>query len=196
MRTTAAVVLCTAMATALLAFGVGTATARNFSVSNQNIRATFHEIEFVAGSVTNTCDVTLEGSLHARTIPKVLNSLIGYVTRVEVSNCRVVTTVLTETLPWHVRFRGFSGNLPNISLLIGRARATFRVATCLAEAELESVIVRNPATGELISGSKPSVNVPLTGVLCPAPRLGTLRSNGSGRVSVLNSSTLITITLI
>ena len=196
MRTRSKLVLVGLGAMLLMALSVGTASARNLSVTSQTFRSTFHELEFVAGTVVNTCDVTLEGSLHARTMPKVLNSLMGYVTRVDTANCRVVTTVLTETLPWHIRYRGFSGNLPNITLILVRVRGNFRVATCLAETEFDARFIRVPASTVVTGISVNQGGFPLTGVLCPAPRLGSLRSNVAGVVTVLNSSTLISVTLI
>ena len=197
MRIVAAAALSTVIATVTLALIVSTANARIVDYSSSTYRITFSELEFVAGSVTNTCAITLEGSLHARTMTKVLNSLMGYITRAEANNCRVVTTLLTETLPWHVRYRGFSGNLPNITLLLIRARANFQVATCLASAEFDARLTRTPSTGALTGLSVPTnANLPLTGILCPAPRLGSLRSNRNGTITQLNSSTLITVTLI
>jgi hypothetical protein len=106
-------------ATVALGALVGTASARNLSISNQNIRATWTAMEFSnpSAGVLVRCPVTLEGSLHSRTIAKVLNSLIGFITRAIVGegSCTGGTArVRTETLPWHVTYQGFTGTLPNI----------------------------------------------------------------------------------
>jgi hypothetical protein len=106
-------------ATMLLGMLVSSASARNLSVSNQSIRASFSSVEFHAPFGTTRCHVTLEGSLHSRTMTKLAGSLMGYITSAILGTCPVGTaTILRETLPWHVRFSGFNGNLPNITSLI------------------------------------------------------------------------------
>ncbi|HEX7291079.1 MAG TPA: hypothetical protein VF250_08140 [Conexibacter sp.] len=158
-------------ATLLLGVTVSSVSARNLSISNQQIRANFREVR-VSGLFGNTvCQVTIEGSFHSRTIAKVVGQLIGYITTERLGPCATGTaTILTETLPWHVRYVGFAGTLPNITSLsvnvIGRA---IRVRTpegfnCLIlstpEQPLRFTFVRNPATGQLtvaqVGGTSPS----------------------------------------
>jgi len=106
-------------ASALLGSLVATASARNFSIDNQSLRATFRDVEFhlPAGSVR--CEVILEGSFHRRTMAKVSGSLIGYITRAVLGPCGGGTaSIQLETLPWHIRYSGFQGALPNIISLI------------------------------------------------------------------------------
>jgi len=199
MRNTFLVTVCTVIATALMALGVSTATARNIDVSNQTFRVTFSDIEFAAGEIRNDCHVTLEGSLHSRTMPKVEGTLIGYITRVTTAQCSLGTTILTETLPWHVRYVAFSGTLPEITLFIIKVRENFRVITCLAAGDVTARLIRNTTTREVTGDEVPlerNSALPLTGVLCPAPRIGSLRSNGNGSVMVLGATTRITVTLI
>jgi hypothetical protein len=74
----------------------------------------------VEGLGTDRCDLTLEGSFHSRTFPKTPELLIGYLTRVGTANCTLTTTILTATLPWHVRYTGFSGALPDITAIRAR----------------------------------------------------------------------------
>jgi hypothetical protein len=110
-------------ATVLLGALVGSASARTFSISNQTLRATWTAMEFInsGAGVTIRCPVTLEGSLHSRTIAKVAGSLIGYITtaRVAESSCSGGRArVRNETLPWHVRYLAFSGPLPNITDIV------------------------------------------------------------------------------
>src|ERR1044071_3581859 len=143
-------------ATLLMAFALGTASARSLSISNQNIRATFANLELgVEGINTVTCRVTLEGSLHSRTIAKVRGALIGYLTRVSTNNCNRPVTILTETLPWHVRYESFSGILPNITLIFIRSTGiSFQVEPgvgirCLARGELDG---RFLVTNRIITG--------------------------------------------
>lgn len=127
--------------TVVMALVVSSAPARSFSISNQQIRAVWSPMIFrdPLGGVVE-CPVTLEGSLHSRTIAKVSYSLIGYITTARVgvpTDCvGGEATILNESLPWHVRYFGFDGTLPDITririLLSGGA---FRIrnpnGTCL-----------------------------------------------------------------
>jgi hypothetical protein len=106
-------------ATVLLGALVSGASARNLSVSNQNIRASFSSVRFSGGFGNTQCHLTIEGSFHSRTMAKTAGTLMGYVTSAILGPCVSGTaTVSRETLPWHVRFSGFNGNLPNITSLI------------------------------------------------------------------------------
>jgi hypothetical protein len=131
-------------ATALLGAMVSSASARNLSVDEQSFRITWTSLELVDPffGIGVRCPVTLEGSFHYRTIVKTLRSLIGLVTRAIVNNAGCAAghaTVLTETLPWHVTYEGFTGTLPNITSLITLlAEPAFRIEqsgiNCLARA--------------------------------------------------------------
>src|SRR6476659_5905806 len=115
-------VLLTAVSAVVLLGSLVSASAsgRSFSVDNQQLRAAFRELALKeGGGASLNCRVTLEGSLHARTIAKVLGSLIGYITRATLGQCVTGTaTMLTSTLPWHVRYSGFEGRLPEITSVI------------------------------------------------------------------------------
>jgi hypothetical protein len=104
----------------VLALGVATASASRLSVSNQSISVTWSSLRFNEGRAQ--CPVTLEGTLHGRTIAKVAGTLIGYIVRARTSRCSVGTAVLlsvedgqTSTLPWHIRYASFSGTLPVVT---------------------------------------------------------------------------------
>jgi len=104
-------------ATLLLAAAVGTASANHLSVNEQGHRMTWRAFQFVfsAGS-TVTCEVTLEGSFHSRTMQKVANALIGHINRASVGTCTGGSaTVHRETLPWHEQYTSFTGSLPRIT---------------------------------------------------------------------------------
>jgi hypothetical protein len=125
-----AVVLLGSLATA--------ASARNLSVSNLRLRATFASAELSGLFGTTGCALTAEGSFHTRTIAKVVSRLVGYVTSASLGPCRNGSaTLLTETLPWHVQYGSFSGSLPNISGVTGKVvNVSFRIRetggiTCL-----------------------------------------------------------------
>lgn len=185
-----------AAATVLLGALVGVASARNLSASSQTLRATFARINFSGGFGTTECSLTFEGSFHARTIAKVAGTLSGFVTRAVLGACaRGVGTVLTETLPWHVRYRSFTGTLPNISTIIADINGvgfqirepTFGV-TCLASGGL--VITFNREAGGVVTTADASGRLPTS---CGAE--GTVTGRTSS-FTVLNSTTRISITLI
>jgi hypothetical protein len=133
-------------ATALLAMAVSSANATRLRISEQSFRVTWTSLRLTNTANTNTvlCPVTLEGSFHSATISKVANALIGYITRASVrggsgrEECIGGTaTVLGERLPWHVRYRGFTGTLPTIaSVITGLVGASWQISepgsTCRA----------------------------------------------------------------
>jgi hypothetical protein len=193
-------------ATLLMAMAVGSASAGRLSLSERNIRVTFNNLELSAeGLTTDTCHVTLEGSFHSATFAKTRDLLLGYITRVATASCSTGTTILTATLPWHVRYTSFSGTLPNITLITGRvAGAAFAVGSfgfiCLARADIEANFTRDTASGAITSVVVPTTRVPLTsggGFGCPA-ETGSFRSavEQPGSVSVLGATTRITVRLI
>jgi len=188
------------------------ASARNFSTTSQTIRATWSPLVFTDPfGNTISCPVTLEGSLHRRTIAKVTYTLIGAITEATVGTREQCTggtsTILRETLPWHVRYFGFEGGLPNISKIITLiSGASFRVfdsavgATCLfttrdttrehgrgtfslgAGGTLTAVEV----SGEITSNERCAFGLTVVGRL----------SGRSRSLTVLNSTNEISITLI
>ncbi|MFL5817224.1 MAG: hypothetical protein ACJ76L_06440 [Conexibacter sp.] len=104
--------------TVLLGALGASASARNFSTSSQLNRATFTRMNFAGGFGTVECEVVLEGTFHSRTSTKTAGTLIGYVTAANVTRCpRGGATIDREALPWHTRYQGFTGTLPNISTL-------------------------------------------------------------------------------
>jgi hypothetical protein len=190
--------------TLIMTLGVTSATAGRLSTSHQNIRVTFNNVEFSAeGLSTDTCHVTLEGSLHTRTISKTLGVLVGYVTHVQTESCSVGTTILTASLPWHTTFNGFEGNLPTIfAIRIRVRRVSIALGSfgfiCLAEGETEARGSRNTSTGAVTAVDIPSQNVALRsggGFGCPA-ETGWLRTATPGTPTVLGTNTSITVTLI
>jgi hypothetical protein len=204
MRTRSKLALIGLGAAILMAFALSSASARNFSISNQQIRAPFNNLEFfLEGIQTTTCRVTLEGSLHERTIPKTANILIGNITRVITGQCNPAVTVLTETLPWNIRYVGFSGRLPNITLILIQMRPFFNVAgplgtRCLSEEDIIGRFIRNTATGQITGASLPLTEVRVRsggGFGCPV-ETGRFRSAEDGRVFLLGNTNLIFVTLI
>src|SRR5215208_987775 len=68
-------------ATALVALLAGSASAKIYDFDERRIRVVFAPLQLAspAASQTISCNVTLEGTFHASTINKVVNSLIGYI---------------------------------------------------------------------------------------------------------------------
>jgi len=197
MRTRSKLLLASLGATFLMALAIGTASARNFSIWNSNFRGTFNNLEFDAGIFgVTTCRVTLEGSLHSMTIPKTVGTLLGYVTRVITGQCNNEVVILTATLPWHVRYMGFSGRLPDITLILVSVRAAFSVLGCLASADIEARFSRDPTTGHIVLASVPPQRLSVSGGFCPEQV--TFRSNAShnGSVYLLGTTNRISVTLI
>jgi hypothetical protein len=107
-----------------LAAAVGTANARRLALSENHILSHYRELKFEGGAGINvTCAMSLEGSFHSRTIEKIVNSLIGYLTEVRIKRpCTggeawAVTAQegRPESLPWHLLYERFIGALPTIT---------------------------------------------------------------------------------
>jgi len=114
LRPLLAVVACCLLIGALTSI----ASAGSIRYSDKNGSDNFTRLDFSGGFGTVECEVRLEGSLHTSTMTKTVNSLIGYVTAGSVTRCaRGSATINRESLPWHRRYRGFTGTLPNITSL-------------------------------------------------------------------------------
>ena len=195
----------------VLAAAVGTASARNLSISNQSFRVTWSSLELTNNVSTTTmrCPVTLEGSFHARTLAKSLGSLVGFITRAVIRNESCTNgraTILTEALPWHLTYQGFTGTLPNIATIrVNLIRFSFQIETgsntCLAVTTTEE-----PFTGIMTLGAGREV----TGFTADGTRRIRLRNgtggifcglgsggfSGTGTVTLLGTTTRIQVTLI
>lgn len=122
MRNRTKLVLTALAATLLMATAVSSATANRLSISNKAFRINWTNLklfgEEAASGVSLACPVTLEGSFHQFTITKNPRTLLGYVSRAAVTTTACTggrATILTETLPWHVTYEGFTGTLPTIT---------------------------------------------------------------------------------
>ena len=119
-------------AMAILAAGVGVASAGRLSVSNRHIRGVWSRFT-LSNTVTSEvieCQVTLEGSFHSSTTKKVAGALIGHITRPSIDACTGGNvTVDPEVLPWHLHYESFSGTLPNInSILISMTGSSYLIS--------------------------------------------------------------------
>jgi hypothetical protein len=200
-------------ATALFAALTSSASARSFSISNQNIRAVFRPLIFQSNNGDRvSCTVTLEGTFHYRTFLKVERSLIGYITRAitDLPNCRsegistnIRARVLTETLPWHVRYISFTGRLPEVTVRLRLLRAGFDllgvpiVGTCKYLIEPDGIL-GGPAGGAITEGTR-NATIRAEELQRFASRtFGCPEGQFIGRanVTLLGTETAITVTLI
>jgi hypothetical protein len=216
MRKTLMLAMTALTAAFLLATSVGTASARNLSISNQNFRIVWRNLNF--GGLVE-CEVTLEGSFHYRTIVKRERTLIGWITRAIVRHPCISNEGWADngaeeflgrrtinSLPWHVTYETFLGTLPNITGIRLLLRAPSFVINvpgfCLARYGLAednlSALVR--VTGGVIEEVTPVAGAAnatrrevFSGAFCPGT--GALR-NTSDRVTLLGNTTRITVTLI
>ena len=152
-------------ASMLLAALVGVASAARLSSSALGINASWTRLNFRGGLGTVECEVIVNGSFHERTIAKTAGTLAGFITAANVSRCaRGGSTVLRETLPWHVQYDSFIGTLPSIGAIRARVIGTsFRVSEptfgviCLIRTTTEEPMFftfnRDTATGAVRSAS-------------------------------------------
>jgi hypothetical protein len=186
--------------TVLLGALVSSASASRLSASEGRLRAIWTRMGITGGFGTINCELTLEGSLHSRSIAKTSGTLIGYITGAAIRNTcgNFQLTVLRETLPWHVTYRSFAGTLPNISgfstSISGfamRLRETAFGASCLLLSSAERPVLmtysRQTATGVLSSAT-------LGGTIPCEPFLLTFEGSSSTLDNGAGSS--ITVTLI
>ena len=222
MRTSVKLCFTALTAALLLASAIATTSARNLSVSNQNFRVSWQELDFATNVLTITCHVTLEGSFHYMTFAKNVGRLIGYITRVAVrrpctngeawaangteSHPRLGT--LANTLPWHITYQGFEGTLPCITAILLLLRgARFKVHAFFntlglygdAEDNITGRARRDLVTGAItelspVEGRNTARLVNCLGGICPAS--GTFRNRRPGQVFLLGTTTRITVTLI
>jgi hypothetical protein len=196
--------LAAAATTVILGTLVSGASARNLSVSNQSMRMAWAIVTLSGGFGETNCALTLESTVHSRTMVKFIGSLVGYITSAILGRCTSGTaTVLRETLPWHIRYSGFGGMLPIITSLYAhvtnfaiRVRELFGVTCLLRSTTTEPVIEtlhRATATGAISEAT-------LGGTIASGEECfhttGTF-SSISGEVSLLGTiATRITVLLI
>lgn len=146
------------IAVTALAIHAASASAIRLALGESGFRVVWAPMRFTVSSFSVSCNLTLEGSLHSRTLAKVERALVGYVTRASVASCTGGNaTLLTETLPWHIQYGSFAGTLPNITSVslrvIGASvRVSFREFSelaCLARTETNSPGVLIASRNEL-----------------------------------------------
>jgi hypothetical protein len=192
-----------------LACAVTSASAGRLSISNRNFRVVWNPLTFeqTAGIITIRCPVTLEGSFYSATLRKVISGLIGHITRANTNagGCSGGTvTFHSETLPWPVQYRGFTGTLPNITgVRLAIVNLTYEIedgtglcTTRSTEAQ-PFVGIANIGAGGTVTGLRAdeTATIPLSGeFLCAWAGEGTFA--GTGTVTLLGTTTSISIRLI
>lgn len=166
--------------TAALLVVVAVTTASANRLSNNVTRRRLVWTPVTGSSTSGTvirCNVTMEEVFHSATIAKVRGALIGLVTGATFNACVGTNiTVLAATLPWHVRYRGFTGTLPRLTgfqdAVIGlsvRLQPTGSIA-CLARSTVENPWVRTTIVeaGGRVTGVQldPTATIPLEGFFC------------------------------
>ncbi len=215
MRIHTKVLLSGLAAALLLSVAIGSASARRIEVSERNFYVIWTPLQFgepVLFVQPVRCPVTLLGSFHSRTISKVCGQLVGYVNHASVglpSSCAGgEATILTATLPWHIRYASFAGTLPRITRVrLQLINAAFRVhvsgvnANCLyvtseAEPALGDVNV-NETTGvvnNLEALNTARIRLHEGSEICPAN--GEFRNAGRVVAGTESSTTAITVRLV
>lgn len=196
-------------ATAILVAFVTSASAGSLSLrGGKGFRATWSQLEFSnnLNEIVVRCPVVLEGSFHSSIIRKVQRVLIGYISRAVVTTAACVggsVVTLQETLPWHVRYDGFTGTLPALATvsyqIIG---ATFLItaggSTCgvLTETANPAKIILPVMESLKIIGleADPRAQIPLNGgIFC---NFVSGRWSGSGSFVRLGTGEQLSIKLI
>lgn len=209
MRTTVKLVLAALTAAAALASAVSSASAAHLSVSNQGFRASWTPLTFSEpfGFFTVRCNITMEGSFHSGTIAKTTGSLIGYITEANVArpctggeawvwNGTESFLRTGNSLPWHMRYNGFTGTLPaiaSVKLILERPKFTIEIrGVCLGTYQPTSqngAAILSGGTARIQAGTESTR--PIEGN-CPAGSF-----NGTSNTATQQGTTrAITITLI
>jgi len=190
----------------LLSFATSAATARRFSLNNPHFRISWPELRITIGGVTVRCPVRFEGAFHSRTISKVCGQLIGYIETAGVTEASCTNggaRVLSESLPWHVRYHSFTGTLPTITeirVMVVGLRMSFNIlgVTCLvATTATEPLYLEGDVepNGELRIFISEEVNqIAFGGALCEFA--GKARFAGIGEAFVGGTNERITVRLI
>ena len=189
------------VASALLASAIG-ANARDLRFTSQSFRVTWSSITFRGPVGSITCPMTLEGTLHERTMAKTANNLLGYITRATLpsANCtRGSATLLPATLPWHVRYSRFTGTLPDLESLnvkvVGMGiQVPGPFSPCLFRSEATNPVILEMSRER--SGILAGVRISGVSVILAECGQLTVESFPVGFLTVLNSAAQVTLTLI
>jgi hypothetical protein len=160
----------------VLAAAVSTASANRLSLSERGFQTiwTAPLSGGGGGEIASECQITLRGSFHSATLAKVAAALVGHIFGATVGSCITGgTTVLRETLPWHLRYQSFTGTLPRITgVTLQNIGASFRVEEGFGQACLYRTTATNPSrliaeieANGLVTGLRAdeTATIPMTG---------------------------------
>jgi len=139
----------------IMAAAVGSASAGRYSISHGELfQLRWSSLRFQSAGITEfECPVTLESSLHSRTITKTVGTLLGYITRASLGRCITGSgTILSETLPWHVQYGGFNESLPRPRPIINIVGLALRMNNALTGA----CLLRTTAAQPLVVITEPT----------------------------------------
>jgi len=176
----------------LIAWGASIASARRIT-ANESRFGVIWTPSFSNAVETVSCErITLTGSFHSRTIVKTVGALIGYIIAASIREpTRCVggsARTLTEGLPWHFLYQGFTGTLPNITAISFRIiglniGVTSAGTTCLYRSTLANPagIIANREAGGAVSSvrSDETLQIPPSGGF-PCEFNGSERISGTG----------------
>lgn len=199
MRLRSKLLLASLTAALALCVAVASSSANRLSLSERGFRFTWTPITFIyeiSEAHRANCNLTLDGSFHSSTFPKAPGTLIGSITRTSISTCGI--TVLTETLPWHIRYDAFVGRLPTIGeLKVSFTGVALRVNEfgCLAFSTVELPMrwlleISRGAVGRVTAD--PTIGLLARG-LCESENF---RYQGVATLTRPSSTTAIAVTLI
>ena len=197
--------LTTVGALCALALAAQIASAGRFEVSAQSFRVVWPHVTFLEpGGVFTECPMTLEGTLHRSTFTKVSGSLLGYVTRgiVTEGTCTGAAQIRTlqETLPWHVRYDGFEGTLPNITGLryqfIGMTISAVGGLCVYRSETARPVRIVNHIVANEINNVQWDETLPITKIFGNELCRPSLRLQGNGTATILGGTTRLRVRLI
>jgi hypothetical protein len=208
MRTRSKLLFAGLGAALLFSMAVGSASARNLSITNRDFRIVWRALHAGStGGVSIDCPVTFEGRFHSSTIHKTVGALVGLITRSTVvgGSCTGGTATFNqEALPWHVRWDGFSGNLPAITLILlsligAKVSVTSAGQTCTTQTSVANpgkarIIVETGGRGRELRVDERALIPMRTAFFCQFSGEGF--DSGIGSVTLLGNSTTISIRLI
>jgi len=150
MHTRSKLILIGLGAALIMVVGIGSASAGRLSLSHGELtQLRWAALRFQLLGITGAeCPVTLESSFHTQTITKTVGTLIGYVTRASLGRCITGSaTILSETLPWHIQYGGFSESLPRPKPIQNLVGASFRISNSFIGSCLATTEANRPGVG-------------------------------------------------
>lgn len=183
------------------------ASANRISLSSPLMKYVWTSARVSGAGTTIACPLTIEGSMHSRTITKTPGLLIGqYITiRWDTSSCTGGTITALTATPYHLTYKTFTGTLPlfggikadvvglgfEITLFGGFIHCLYRSTAAAPATGTFNVDSRGVVTGYR---ADEGASIPLASGagVCPA----SVTISGTAAVTVPGSGSAVTMTLI